>query len=112
MHHAAVADGDLTCAVARDFSRHNAVDKAIGWSLLEGLPGGVLMLCLSGRVSADIVFKAWRAEIPLVASRALPTAEAVELAHQAGIAVVGRVLDGRRAIYTHAWRVRQEDGYW
>jgi FdhD protein len=111
VHHAAVADGDLTCAVARDVSRHNAVDKAIGWALLRRLPRSGLMLCLSGRVSADIVFKAWRAEIPLIASRALPTAEAVELAHQAGIAVVGRVLDGRRAIYTHPWRLRQEEGF-
>jgi FdhD protein len=60
-------------------------------------------------VTADIILKGWRAGIPLIASRALPTLEAVELAHAAGVTLIGRVLDQRRTIYTHVWRLTPAD---
>lgn len=104
-HHAGATDGDRLSPPIRDISRHNAVDKVVGWSLLRRVDRARLILCLSGRASADIVLKAWRAGFPAIATRSLPTAEAVELAHLAGITIVGRVLDGRRSIYSHAWRL-------
>jgi FdhD protein len=60
IHHAAVTDGDHLCAVSRDVCRHNAVDKVIGWTLSQRLDRDRLVLCLSGRVSADLAFRAAR----------------------------------------------------
>jgi FdhD protein len=109
VHHAAVTDGDHLCAVSRDVCRHNAVDKVIGWTLSQGRDRSQLILCLSGRVSADLAYKASRAGFAIVASRSLPTCEAVELAHAARITLVGRVLEPQRAIYAHPWRLTMED---
>ena len=104
-HHATLVTAGRIDEPLRDISRHNAVDKVIGRSLLSGLKRDRSIICLSGRVTADIVHKAWRAQMPVIASRALPSSEAVELAHAAGVTLVGRVLDKRRTVYTHAWRL-------
>lgn len=109
VHHAAVTDGDRVCAVSRDVCRHNAVDKVVGWTLSQPMDRGGLVLCLSGRVSADVAYKAARAGFPIVASRSLPTCEAVELAHAAGITLIGRVLEPSRAIFAHPWRLTADD---
>ncbi|MEA2584248.1 MAG: FdhD protein [Thermomicrobiales bacterium] len=109
VHHAAVTDGEHLCAVSRDVCRHNAVDKVVGWTLTQRLDRTRLILCLSGRVSADLAYKASRAGVPIVVSRSLPTCEAVELAHAARITLVGRVLEPQRAIYAHPWRLTTGD---
>jgi FdhD protein len=108
-HHAGVTDGRQTSPFMRDVSRHNAVDKVVGWALLRRVERQSQILCLSGRISADIVLKAWRAGFPAIASRSLPTAEAVELATLAGIMLVGRILDSRRSVFTHGWRLSLDD---
>ena len=105
-HHAGATDGQQMSPSFRDVSRHNAVDKVVGWSLLRRVVRESQILCISGRVSADIVLKSWRAGFPAIATRSLPTAEAVELANVAGILLVGRVLDGRRTVYSHPWRLQ------
>jgi FdhD protein len=109
IHHAAVTDGDHVCAISRDVCRHNAVDKVIGWTLSQRLDRSRLVLCLSGRVSADLAYKAVRAGLPIVATRSVPTCEAVELAHAARITLIGRVLEPQRAIYAHPWRLASSD---
>jgi FdhD protein len=109
VHHAAVTDGDQICAVSRDVCRHNAVDKVVGWTLSQRLDRTRLVLCLSGRVSADLAYKASRAGFAIVASRSVPTCEAVELAHAARITLIGRVLEPQRAIYAHPWRLTHAD---
>ncbi len=109
VHHAAVTDGNHLCAVSRDVCRHNAVDKVIGWTLSQRRDRSTLILCLSGRISADLAYKASRAGFAIVASRALPTCEAVELAHAARVTLVGRVLEPQRAIYAHPWRLTADD---
>jgi FdhD protein len=90
--------------IVRDISRHNAVDKLVGFALLERAEPTPVMVALSGRISADIVFKAWRAGITVLVTRSLPTAEAVALAEYAGVTVVGRALGQQRAIFSHVWR--------
>jgi FdhD protein len=108
-HHAAAADDEGVCIIGRDITRQNAVDKIVGWTVLDQRPRDTLMLCLSGRMTADIVHKAWRAGFPIVASRSLPTADAVDFADLAGITLVGSALDARRSVYTHAWRLVDDE---
>jgi FdhD protein len=91
IHGAALADGDQVLFVAEDVGRHNAVDKLMGLALQRGLPTADRMLLSTGRVSSEMLLKAARMGVPLIASRTSPTEMAVALAEQLGITVVGYV---------------------
>ena len=91
IHGAALADGDHLLVVAEDVGRHNAVDKVKGEALLKGIPTTDRILLSTGRISSEMLLKAARMGVPLVASRTSPTEMAVGLAEQLGITVVGYV---------------------
>lgn len=78
MHSASLTDGTELLYRVDDVGRHSAVDKAIGWAVLERADRSALGLLLSARVSAAIAVKAARAGLAWVASRSIPTDLAVE----------------------------------
>ncbi len=86
---ALVEDGTMGAAFA-DVSRHNTVDKAIGYALLAGQDPGRLGLIVSARVSGEMAQKAARAGTAWLASRSLATSLAVEIATAAGMPIVAR----------------------
>ena len=75
--------------IAEDVGRHNAVDKVKGEALLKGIPTVDRILLSTGRVSSEMLLKAARMGVPVVASRTSPTEMAVGLAEQLGITVIG-----------------------
>jgi FdhD protein len=89
IHGAALADSRRLLVVAEDVGRHNAVDKVKGEALLRGLDTADLILLSTGRISSEMLLKAARMGVPVVASRTSPTEMAVALAEQLGITVVG-----------------------
>ncbi len=91
--------------VREDIGRHNAVDKAIGWMLANGALGSATAMTVSGRVSFEIVLKAWRARLPFLLAVSAPSTLAVKTAEAAGITLMGFCRDGRATVYSHAGRV-------
>jgi FdhD protein len=108
LHAAAWCDPTLEPAVLReDVGRHNAVDKVAGWLLENGrYPAGAGALWVSGRAGAEIVLKAARARIPLLAAVGAPSTLAVDLAEAAAMTLVGFLREGRMNVYSGAERLR------
>jgi FdhD protein len=90
---------------AEDVGRHNAVDKVIGSRLLDRGAVDAAALMVSGRVSFEIVQKAWLGGIQIVAAISAPTSLAIELADAAGITLLGFVRDSGLNIYSHTARI-------
>ena len=91
IHGAALADAEGLLLTAEDVGRHNAVDKIKGEALLRGIPTVDRILLSTGRVSSEMLLKAARMGVPIVASRTSPTEMAVGLAEQLNITVCGYV---------------------
>ncbi len=105
VHSAALTDGEGIFAFAEDIGRHNAVDKVIGYCLLENITFEGRMMLASGRLSSEIVLKCSRCGIPVLVSRAAPTSLAVEIAEAVGLCVVGFVRGERMNVYTGRQRI-------
>jgi FdhD protein len=99
IHGAALADGERLLVMAEDVGRHNAVDKVKGEALLTGVPSVDRILLSTGRVSSEMLLKAARMGVPVVASRTSPTEMAVGLAEQLGITVIGYLRPDRLNLY-------------
>jgi len=91
IHGAALSDGERLLVVAEDVGRHNAVDKIKGEALLRDIPTDDRILLSTGRVSSEMLLKAARMGVPVVASRTSPTEMAIALAEQLNITVCGYV---------------------
>jgi FdhD protein len=107
LHAAALFDARGNLLVLReDIGRHNAVDKVIGWALLEGrVPLSDSVMLVSGRGGFEIVQKAIVAGVPVVASVSAPSSLAVQLARELHLTLIGFLRGRRFVIYAGEERV-------
>ncbi len=107
LHAAALFNADGTLLAAReDIGRHNALDKLIGWGLLQKqLPFEDKIILMSSRASYELLQKCVVARAPVLCAVSAPSSLAVETAEHFGITLVGFLREGRFNLYSEAERI-------
>lgn len=105
VHSAGLADGQNILIFKEDIGRHNAIDKVIGCALSKRITFENKVMITSGRISSDVLFKIQKCGMPMIVSRSAPTNQAVKLARDMMITLVGFARGNRVNIYSRGDRV-------
>ena len=106
IHSAAIGDAQGLLLYAEDIGRHNTLDRLAGEALFRGWDLRDKMLVTSGRISSEMVAKAARLGIGLLASRTAATNRAFELAELTGITLVGYLRGDKLEVYSHPQQLK------
>lgn len=109
VHAAALFEEERFVALAEDVGRHNAIDKVVGIGIQSRVDFSNSVLVSTGRQPADMVLKAARMGIPVIASRAAPIRSGIIAAEKAGVTLACFVRDHRMNVYTHPRRILLKD---
>jgi len=107
-HFAALVSGDGKFIQGfEDVGRHNALDKVIGWALINGESLADKFILFTGRLSTGMVMKAARTGIPLLVSNTAVLYQAIHLAEEMNITLVGFARDKEFNVYSNLWRIQK-----
>ncbi len=105
VHTSALSDTRNLLVVAEDIGRHNTLNKIQGECLLRGISTRDRLMLITGRISSEMLLKAAKMQVPIVVSRHSPTKNAILLARDMGIALVGQARCDNLAVFTHPERL-------
>ena len=105
VHSVAIYDNKTLLTIREDVARHNAMDKSIGYCILNNIDLKDKIIFVSGRISCEMILKAAKAGIPIVVSKSAPTNLSREIAKKLNITLAGFVRGERMNIYTEPQRI-------
>lgn len=105
VHSVSIFDNDKKIVTCEDVARHNAMDKAIGFCVLNEISLKDKTVVVSGRISLEMILKAAMTQIPIVISKSAPTNLSIELSKKLNITLIGFVRGRRMNIYANSQRV-------
>lgn len=97
--------GKETVCIAEDLGRHHALDKVIGYGLLHNVDFSRTLAASTGRQPSEMILKCRNVNIPIIATKGVPTTLAVEIAGEAGITIAGLVRGDTMIVYSHPERI-------
>lgn len=109
LHSSALINGDFF-VTKEDVGRHNSHDKVVGYAAIRDIDLTKSMVITTGRISADMVYKAVSSKVPIICSLSNPTKLAVQIGQKCGITIVGRCMKPNMNIYTHEQRIQHKGG--
>lgn len=109
VHNAALTDGKSILAWFEDIGRHSALDKLVGWCLLNDVEMSDKAILFSGRVPHEIILKVIRAGCPIIISPGAPTTLSISCAQNEGVTLIGFAKHDRFNVYTHEERIESHD---
>ena len=98
-------DGKKAACITEDLGRHHALDKVIGYGLLHNADFSHTLVASTGRQPSEMIFKCRNANIPIIATKGVPTTLAIEIAEKAGITIAGLVRGKTMVVYSHPERI-------
>ncbi len=98
-------NGNETICIAEDLGRHNALDKVIGYGLLHKVDFSKTVAASTGRQPSEMILKCRNVNIPVIATKGVPTTLAVEIAEKAGVTIAGLVRGKNMMVYSHPERI-------
>ena len=105
VHTSALTDGEKILALAEDVGRHNTLDKIRGDCSMRGIATRDHILLSTGRISSEMMTKAAKMQVPIIASRTSPTSLALELARAWNITLIGYLRADEMRVYCGMERV-------
>ena len=97
--------GKEAICIAEDIGRHNALDKVIGYGLLHNIDFGNTLAASTGRQPAEMILRCCNANIPIIATKGVPTTLAIDIAKKAGITIAGLVRGNTMTVYSNPARI-------
>lgn len=99
-------NGKEPICIAEDLGRHNALDKVIGYGLLHDVDFSRTLAASTGRQPSEMLLKCRSVNIPIIATKGVPTTLAIEIARKAGITIAGLVRGKTMTVYSHPERIK------
>jgi FdhD protein len=99
-------EGKEKIGIAEDLGRHNALDKVIGYGILQNIDFRRTLAVSTGRMPTEMIHKCIQSGIPIIATKGVPTSLAIELAEKSGVTIAGLVRGDKMYLYSHPERVK------